>query len=34
MDEEMMEKWIDNVLVPWRNEKRADVIPILILDAY
>ena len=34
MDEEMMSKWIDDVLVPWRNEKGPDVIPILILDAY
>jgi hypothetical protein len=34
MDEEMMSKWIDVVLIPWRNEKGPDVIPILILDAY
>ena len=34
MDEEMMLKWIDDVLIPWCNEKGPDVIPILILDAY
>ena len=34
MDEEMMSKWIDDVLIPWRNKKGPDVIPILILDAY
>jgi hypothetical protein len=34
MDEEMMEKWIDNILIPWQNEKGPDVIPILILNAY
>ena len=34
MDEEMMGKWIDDVLIPWRNKKGPDVIPILILDAY
>ncbi len=34
MDEEMMSKWIDDVLVPWQNEKGLDVIPILILDVY
>jgi hypothetical protein len=34
MDEEMMSKWIDDVLIPWRNEKGPNVIPILILDAY
>jgi hypothetical protein len=34
MDEEMMSKWIDDVLIPWRNEKGPDVIPLLILDAY
>jgi uncharacterized protein YceK len=34
MDKEMMSKWIDDVLIPWRNEKGPDVIPMLILDAY
>jgi hypothetical protein len=34
MDKEMMLKWIDDVLIPWHNEKGPDVIPILILDAY
>ena len=34
MDKEMMEKWIEDILVPWQNEKGPDVIPILILDAY
>ena len=34
MDEEMMSKWIDDVRIPWQNEKGPMVIPILILDAY
>jgi hypothetical protein len=34
MDEEMMSKWIDDLLIPWQNKKGPDVIPILILDAY
>jgi hypothetical protein len=34
MDEEMMNKWIDLVLVPWKNTKALEVVPIIILDAY
>jgi len=34
MDEDMMNRWIDQVLIPWRNEKASDIIPLLILDAY
>ena len=34
MDEEIMNKWIDLVLVPWKNSKALGVIPIIILDAY
>ena len=34
MDKEMMLKWIDDVLIPWQNEKGPDEIPILILNAY
>jgi len=34
MDEEMMHKWIDLVLVPWRQETMLGIVPLLILDAY
>jgi hypothetical protein len=34
MDEEMMQKWIDLVLIPWRNSKAPGIVPILVLDAY
>ena len=34
MDEDMMNKWIDLVLVPWKNAKEPEIIPIIILDAY
>jgi hypothetical protein len=34
MDEEMMHKWIDLVLVPWRQTTTPGVVPLLILDAY
>jgi hypothetical protein len=34
MDEEMMNKWINLVLVPWKNSKALGVVPIIILDAY
>ena len=30
----MMNKWIDLVLVPWKNANAPEVIPIIILDAY
>jgi hypothetical protein len=34
MDEVMMHKWIDKVLIPWKNLRDPGVIPVLILDAY
>ncbi len=34
MDKEMMHKWIDLVLVPWRQTTMPGVVPLLILDAY
>ena len=34
MDEEMIHKWIDIVLIIWRNAKAPTTIPILNLDAY
>jgi hypothetical protein len=34
MDKEMMNKWIDLVLDPWKTSKAPGVIPIITLDAY
>jgi len=34
MDKEMMNKWINLVLVPWKNPKALGVVPIVMLDAY
>lgn len=34
MDEEMMHKWIDLVLIPWKETTTPGVVPLLILDAY
>ena len=34
MDESMMHKWIDCVLIPWKESRNPNVIPVLILDAY
>jgi hypothetical protein len=34
MDEEMMHKWIDLVLVPWRQTTMPGIVPLLILDVY
>jgi hypothetical protein len=34
MDEVMMHKWIDLVLIPWKESRNPGVIPVLILDAY
>ena len=34
MDKETMNKWIDLVLVPWKNWKAPGVIPVITLDAY
>ena len=33
MDEHTMTKWIDLMLVPWKNVKLPGVFPMLILDA-
>ena len=30
----VMNKWIDLVLIPWKNEKAPGIVPLLILDAY
>jgi len=34
MDKAMMHKWIDAVLIPWRQTRDPDVVPLLICDAY
>jgi hypothetical protein len=34
MDEAAMMRWIDLVLVPWKNAKAPGIVPTLILDAY
>jgi hypothetical protein len=34
MDEDAMNKWIDLVLIPWKNTKAPGIVPTLILDAY
>ena len=34
MDEHAMTKWIDLMLIPWKNATAPGVVPILILDAY
>jgi hypothetical protein len=34
LNEEMMNKWIDLVIVPWKNSKMPGVVPIIILDDY
>ena len=34
MDKDMMNRLIDQVLIPWQNEKVPDIIPLLILNAY
>ena len=34
MDEDMMNRWIDLILVPRKSSKVPDVIPILIFDTY
>ena len=34
IDEDMMNKWIDLVLIPWQNTKMPDAVPLLVLDAY
>ena len=34
MDEKMMHKWIDDILIPWKQTRSPVVMPLLILDAY
>ena len=34
MDEDMMNRWIDLVLVPWKDSKAPGIVPILVLDVY
>ena len=34
MDESMMNLWIDEVLIPWKNTKDPTIVSVLILDAY
>ena len=34
IDEEMMDKWIDFVFIPWRSTTSPAVVPLLILKAY
>ncbi len=34
MDKELMNRWIDQVLIPWKMTKPPGVVPTLILDAY
>ena len=34
MDEVMMNKWIDQVLIPWKNSREPGAVPLLVLEAY
>ena len=34
MDEDITNKWIDIILILWKNAKASGIVPILILDAY
>jgi len=34
MDETMMNIWIDLALIPWRNTRDLEVVPLLVLDTY
>jgi hypothetical protein len=34
MNETMMHRWIDLVLIPWKNSRDPSITPLLILDAY
>jgi hypothetical protein len=34
MDKEMMHKWIDLMLIPWRQTTMPGVVSLLILDVY
>jgi hypothetical protein len=34
MDANMMNLWIDLVLIPWKESRKPGVVPLLILDAY
>ena len=33
MDEAMMHKWINQVVIPWRNTRDPGFVPLLILEA-
>jgi hypothetical protein len=34
MDGHAMNKWINLLLVPWKNAKAPGIVPVLIFDAY
>ena len=34
MDKNIMNLWIDRVLVPWKNMKNLAIVPLLVLNAY
>jgi hypothetical protein len=34
MEEDMMNRWIDLVLIPWKESKVPDIVPIHVLYAY
>jgi len=34
IDKEMMHKWIDLVLIPWKKSKVPGIVSILVLDAF
>jgi hypothetical protein len=34
MGETMMNLWIDQVLISWKNTKNSAIVPLLILGAY
>jgi len=34
MNETMIHRWIDLVLIPWKNSRDPSITPLLILDAY
>jgi hypothetical protein len=34
MDEKMMHIWIDKVLIPWKQSRDPNIVPLLVLDSY
>jgi hypothetical protein len=34
MDENMMHIWIDKVLIPWKQSRDPNIVPLLVLDSY